>query len=401
VKSEVELLLAECQDQDTDVKIEGLAGGQSLEEQRVKMKRRCDIIVACPGRLIDMLNQQYTNLRRATFIVLDEADELLDSGFEQQLRLIMGQVREDRQVSLFTATWKEDITKLVEDICIVRPVRVQCGRPLSACKGIQQCFTYVPDVDKATEFGQKLSALRTVVERLREFLERGYKGLVFCNKESSIREVLDALQEIGIACEGFSSVYTQEKRTQTLARFKDGELSLLVCTQLLGRGLDFKDLKYVVNFDMPSRVVTYVHQIGRTGRAGGQGFSMTLLTDEELLRRNRDLIDCLKESGRELDIPKWFYWPKRPEWRNRVRARIYPDENHHLALEDTARPAFDWQRPWNGRGSGQRIKFLQACNGSGQRASGYGAARNWMQETARGRGTSQPRLGASLQWPVP
>lgn len=350
-----------------------VCGGDDQGEQRRAFLERVDIIVATPGRLIHMLNERHTNLLRATFVVLDEADLLLSEGFGEQVRLVLTQVRPDRQVLLFTATWEDNIEHFARETCKCDPIQVNCaGTKLSACKDVEQtfwCRDRVGDLWPPAE--GKMQVLHRAITKILPQLERGDKALIFCNRRETVREVVEELQARDITCEGFAADYSLDDRRAALERFMDPDahLPLLVCTQVLGRGSDFQRVRFVINYDMPSHLVDYVHRIGRTGRAGNKGTSLTLLEETDLWL-GREIIQCIE--GVDQVPPTWLRLEtskkKLEKWR-----RLHRDEKAKAlcggqpcnggALPPPSEPVHGTD--WNGRGRGRRDEFLAQCGGLG------------------------------------
>lgn len=352
-----------------------VCGGADEAKQKEEALHRVDVVVATPGRLIRMLNKRWTNLRRATYVVLDEADELLSHGFEDQVRLIMSQIRPDRQVLLFSATWEEAVEKLAHDVCDCKPIQINCGNTkLSACKEIDQTFWCVGRVGANWPVEEsKVQALCRAVRNLLQNLREGAKALVFCNTKDVVPKVVEFLKAAGLPGEEFSSKLSQHKRDKLLEDFRQhgpSEQPVLVCTQVLGRGHDFQNVRYVINYDMPGRLVDYVHRIGRTGRAGQRGFSLTLLEEVDL-RLAKELVQCLEHTAAQGPPP----WLKTESSKKRQvkYSRQFRDEGppaFGCALPapepvPTKEPGSSVQASWDGRGRGRRGEFLKQCCGCG------------------------------------
>jgi len=367
-----------------------LTGGSDSEEQATALLGKYDILACTPGRLLDFLHRQKTNLRRATFVVLDEADELLTSGFEFQLRMLMSQIRPDRQVCLFSATWPSQIEKLVAEVCSCRPIHINVGSiKLAACQAIEQCFKLIGECPQRCEFpgASKFDVLQTMLKKATSLMLRGQKGLVFCNKGDTATRLVDELRSRGgWRCAGLTGGVEQHEREATIRTFRedDSELQFLVCTALLGRGHDFKNVRFVINYDMPPRIVEYVHRIGRTGRAGQRGFAVTLVELSDLWIAS-DLSQCLHESKQR--VPKWLIEAKSKKKREAFRKwhrwggaaptalanwgmpPLPPSGGGQSAVAALADGTVDdecsaWAE-WKGRGSSKRHIFLQRCSGMG------------------------------------
>lgn len=359
----------------TQVKCVSVCGGEDIDEQSLQFLERVDIMVATPGRLQTLLEQKRTNLKRVTVLVLDEADQMLESDFERQVKTIMTMIRPDRQVLLFSATWQDTVERFARDVCAERSefmgsglveglVQVSVGgTKLAACETIDQQFWCPGRKDENDPMAfwhrseTKMRALVKAVQKILPCIEaEGTKGLIFVNQTDMVQQVVEELRKYDIPCVGFVGSSTPADRKALLERFRlrDSDLPFLVSTQVLGRGLDFHSVKFVVNFDMPDRIVDYIHRIGRTGRMGEEGFSLTLL--EELdCRFAKDLCECLKATGH-----------RRPEWLEREAARSKKlwKEYRALEAEGATLPQAGCLR-WKGRGTGRREEFLEELKGCG------------------------------------
>uniref|UniRef100_A0A7S4W2N4 RNA helicase n=1 Tax=Alexandrium monilatum TaxID=311494 RepID=A0A7S4W2N4_9DINO len=353
-----------------DVHVQAVHGGGGYAEQAAAFLGVCDIVVATPNRLIHLLNDKRLNLLRTTFLVLDEADELLSMGFEQQIRLVLSQIRPDRQVCLFSATWPDEVDRLAKEVCSYRPIHLNVGSiKLAACKTIEQTFRLVgnePGKIEPHRLGlSKLENLDVSLKDLADEFRRGAKALVFCNKVETVHEVVTFLQDRNHRCEAFSSLVPQAERHERLRTFRSENcpFQFLVSTKVLGRGHDFPRLGFVINYDMPTTMVEYVHRIGRTGRAGEEGRSLTLLEPTDLWMAKK-LVDCLNETSQ--DIPRWLQDASTNKKRKEYERLYYAKKNGTLqALQDSEATGARAQSDWKGRGRGTRHIFLQELGGTG------------------------------------
>ncbi|CAE8740409.1 unnamed protein product [Polarella glacialis] len=268
-----------------------LYGGAPKGPQLGSLRRRPQLVVATPGRLNDFLEPGTpgmapgVDLGSVRFLVLDEADRMLDMGFEPQIRKIIAKVPRKRQTMMFTATWPEDIRSLAADF-LTDPVEVRVGN----CDELEAN----PDIEQRVLFCSDLRDKHQQLEKLvKEF--QGKPVIVFVNT----KRLCDSL-----ACDIFDSVTihgdrTQEERDTALLAFRKGVSSVLVATDVAARGLDIKGVKLVVNFDNPPREEDYVHRIGRTGRAGQSGLAVSLLTDDDG-GAARNIMEVMKRSGKEV-----------------------------------------------------------------------------------------------------
>ncbi|XP_063702837.1 uncharacterized protein LOC134832661 isoform X2 [Culicoides brevitarsis] len=264
-------------------------GGAPKGPQIRDLENRAEIVIATPGRLIDFLERNVTNLKRCTYLVLDEADRMLDMGFEPQIRKIMGQIRPDRQVLMFSATWPKEVRNLAEEF-LRDYVQINIGSlTLSANHNILQ----IVDVCEEHEKDQKLMKLLQEITR-----EQDTKTIVFVETKRGVDEVTRSINRFGFgwrAC-AIHGDKSQQERDYVLNQFRHAKNSILVATDVAARGLDVEDVKFVINFDYPSNSEDYVHRIGRTGRSNQTGTAYTLFTPQNGPKAN-DLINVLREAN--------------------------------------------------------------------------------------------------------
>lgn len=368
----------------TKIACRALYGGEEISQQARDLAQRMDVAVATPGRLIALLNNRATNLRRATFIVMDEADELLGRGFGAQVRLILTQIRPDRQTLLFSATWDRIVDNLAREVCSQHPLHINVGSTkLSACRAIVQ------RLHKVEPSEHKLDLLCKALDQIRtQLCNERHRALVFCNGRATVEPLATDLAQRGYPCRGFHGHQEQAVRDETLRAFSSPESGvwLLVCTQILGRGYDFHNVRYVINFDMPSRVGEYIHRIGRTGRAGQRGFSLTFYTSGDCSAA-RDLCMVLRESGQQ--VPDWLHAEAKRFKKSGYAARWSNSSKEHQAstLQASWPPPTDPRSSWGGRGRGRRDEFLARCGGRGvARAAPPGLAYDFDDGSAMGPG---------------
>lgn len=246
-----------------------VVGGVSYNPQRDKLKRGCDILIATPGRLQDLIDQGACMLDQVQVLVLDEADRMLDMGFLPAVRRIVGYTRDDRQTLLFSATLDDaavgSITDLVHD-----PARVEIAPVTSTAETVEQ---YVLPVSLEA----KNALLARVLKR-----EGASRVIVFCRTKHRADACSRRLARAGITCAAIHGDRSQAQRERALKAFRAGECDVLVATDVLARGIDISDVRYVVNFDVPTDPVDYIHRIGRTGRAGEEGWSLTFVTPDDV-----------------------------------------------------------------------------------------------------------------------
>ncbi|CAO3608281.1 unnamed protein product [Cunninghamella echinulata] len=265
-----------------------LYGGVSKESQRAELQRGVDIIVATPGRLIDLINEGYCDLSEVSFLVLDEADRMLDDGFEKDIRSIMDSTPKSRQTLMFSATWPESIRKLAHEY-LNNPMRVSIGSTdLAASNNVKQI---VEVVDNPRDKEHKLIQLLNKIHRGRQ-----NRVLVFALYKKEATRVENTLSRSGFKVVGIHGDKNQAHRTLALSQFKDGSLPLMVATDVAARGLDIPDVEYVINLTFPLTIESYVHRIGRTGRGGKKGTAYTFFTPEDK-SHSGELINVLKQAN--------------------------------------------------------------------------------------------------------
>jgi ATP-dependent RNA helicase DDX5/DBP2 len=239
----------------------------------MQLQRRPQIIVCTPGRLSDLVNSGLLSLQNISYVVLDEADRLLDMGFEPAIRAVLSQIRPDRQISLFTATWPKEVRALASEFMGKSFYRLTVGKSLSPAKSVSQHIEFCEEFEKAE--------LLAGVLRLKKDEQKHFKALVFCNTKNSSEMLTNYLKKFNFNAECFHGDMTQGARTQAFNKFKLGRLDVLIASDAAARGLDVKDISLVVNHDFPRDMETYIHRIGRTGRAGAKGESISFVTQNE------------------------------------------------------------------------------------------------------------------------
>ncbi|XP_028126214.1 DEAD-box ATP-dependent RNA helicase 30 [Camellia sinensis] len=260
-------------------------GGAPKGPQIRDLQRGVEIVIATPGRLIDMLEAQHTNLKRVTYLVLDEADRMLDMGFEPQIRKIVAQIRPDRQTLYWSATWPKEVETLARQF-LRNPYKVIIGSPyLKANQSINQVVEVVTEVAK---YNRLIRLLKEVMD--------GNRILIFMETKKGCDQVTRQLRMDGWPALSIHGDKNQAERDWVLAEFKSGRSLIMTATDVAARGLDVKDIKCVVNYDFPSSLEDYVHRIGRTGRAGAKGMAFTFFTHSNA-KFARDLIKILQEAG--------------------------------------------------------------------------------------------------------
>ncbi len=255
-----------------------LIGGESMADQMRVIDRGVDVLIATPGRLLDMFERGKLLMTDVKILVIDEADRMLDMGFIPDVEKIVSLVSRIRQTLFFSATMPPEIRRLA-DAFLSNPKRISVSPPSSVAETVTQSLVMV-DMPRGSKPGsgpkEKRAALRKVLAE-----ETVKSALVFCNRKRDVGIVWRSLNRHGFNAGQLHGDMPQSSRTETLDTFKRGEITLLVCSDVAARGLDIQDMSHVFNFDVPSHAEDYVHRIGRTGRAGREGRAITFATTED------------------------------------------------------------------------------------------------------------------------
>ena len=266
-------------------------GGAAKGPQLRDLERGCEIVIATPGRLIDFLEQGKTNLRRCTYLVLDEADRMLDMGFEPQIRKIIDQIRPDRQTLMWSATWPKEVRKLAEDF-LKDYVHIQVGSMnISANHNILQII----DVCSEEEKGEKLMRLMEEIMG-----EQENKTIIFTETKRKSDLLTRNMRRDGWPAMCIHGDKSQPERDWVLNEFRTGKSPILVATDVASRGLDVSDIKFVINYDFPNQVEDYIHRIGRTARANQTGTAYTFFTYANSKLASQ-LIQVLQEAKQQIN----------------------------------------------------------------------------------------------------
>nr|XP_015816985.2 probable ATP-dependent RNA helicase DDX46 [Nothobranchius furzeri] len=262
-------------------------GGTGISEQIAELKRGAEIIVCTPGRMIDMLGAnsgRVTNLRRVTYVVLDEADRMFDMGFEPQVMRIVDNVRPDRQTVMFSATFPRAMEALARRI-LSKPIEVQVGGRSVVCSDVEQHVLVIEEDKKFLK----------LLEILGHYQEKG-SVIIFVDKQEHADGLLKDLMKASYPCMSLHGGIDQYDRDSIINDFKNGACRLMVATSVAARGLDVKQLILVVNYNCPNHYEDYVHRAGRTGRAGNKGYAYTFITEDQA-RYAGDIIKALELSS--------------------------------------------------------------------------------------------------------
>ncbi|KAK8976615.1 hypothetical protein V6N11_057215 [Hibiscus sabdariffa] len=261
-------------------------GGSGVAQQISELKRGTEIVVCTPGRMIDILctsGGKISNLRRVTYLVMDEADRMFDMGFEPQITRIVQNIRPDRQTVLFSATFPRQVEILARKV-LNKPVEIQVGGRSVVNKDITQLVEMRPESERFLR----------LLELLGEWYEKG-KILIFVHSQEKCDALFRDLLKHGYPCLSLHGAKDQTDRESTISDFKSNVCNLLIATSVAARGLDVKELELVINFDVPNHYEDYVHRVGRTGRAGRKGCAITFISEDDA-RYAPDLVKALELS---------------------------------------------------------------------------------------------------------
>ncbi|MBE5395232.1 DEAD/DEAH box helicase [Brevibacillus borstelensis] len=243
-------------------------GGQDIQRQIRALKKRPEIIVATPGRFMDHMNRKTIRLHGVEMVVLDEADEMLNMGFVDDIKAILQEMPEERQTLLFSATMPRPIQEIARNF-MKNPVTISIKAKELTVPNIQQQYMEVPEK-------QKFDVLCRLLD-----IHSPELAIIFGRTKRRVDELAEALNKRGYGAEGIHGDLNQAKRDSVLRKFKEGTIEVLVATDVAARGLDISGVTHVYNFDIPQDSESYVHRIGRTGRAGKTGLAITLVTPRE------------------------------------------------------------------------------------------------------------------------
>ena len=270
-------------------------GGMDMKPQTIELKKGVEVLVATPGRLLDHIEAKNAVLNQVEYVVLDEADRMLDIGFLPDLQRILSYLPKQRTTLLFSATFSPEIKRLAGSY-LQNPITIEVARPNETASTVEQRFYSANDDDKRRAIHQ---VLRT----------RGIKqAFIFVNSKLGCARLARSLEREGLKTTALHGDKSQDERLKALDAFKQGEVDLLVCTDVAARGLDIKDVPAVFNFDVPFNAEDYVHRIGRTGRAGASGLAVTLVSGSDA----RLVADIEKLLKTKLDIEALEYDEDRP-----------------------------------------------------------------------------------------
>ncbi|MDN3545709.1 MAG: DEAD/DEAH box helicase [Roseateles asaccharophilus] len=340
----------------TNLRVACVFGGVDMKPQTLQLKGGVEVLIATPGRLLDHIEAKNAVLNQVEYVVLDEADRMLDIGFLPDLQRILSYLPKARQTLLFSATFSPEIKRLAQSY-LQNPELVEVARPNATASTVEQRFFSVEDDDKR----------RAIIHILRE--RQIKQAIVFVNSKLGCARLARSFERDGLRTNALHGDKSQDERLKALDAFKRGEVDVLVCTDVAARGLDIADLPAVFNFDVPFNAEDYVHRIGRTGRAGASGIAVTLVTKadarltaeiEKLTKRKIELEALELEDERPRRAPRREGYgessgassyaaspapaPRAPRPAPASRDPFF-DKPYEPSLSDDAKPAWEKSAP--------------------------------------------------------
>lgn len=296
-------------------------GGQSIGHQIRALKQGVQVVIGTPGRVLDHLRRKTLRLDQVSMLVLDEADEMLDMGFQEDIEAIIKETSTERQTLLFSATMPQEIMRLSRKY-MNNPETVAISRKEVTAPTIEQVYYKVFE-------RSKLESLCRILDS-----EEIELGIVFCRTKRGVDELTEALQERGYLASGLHGDLSQAQRDKVMQSFRDSSIELLVATDVAARGIDVGNVSHVVNYDIPQDPESYVHRIGRTGRAGRKGIAMTLVTPREM-KQLRTIEKISKTSLESRNVPSIEEVMERQQsiWKEQLVALVEGDEDMTPFLE--------------------------------------------------------------------
>ena len=308
-------------------------GGMDMKPQTLELKRGVEVLVATPGRLLDHIEAKNVVLNQVEYVVLDEADRMLDIGFLPDLQRILSFLPKQRTTLLFSATFSPEIKRLAGSY-LQNPITIEVARPNETASTVSQHFYSVTDDDKRR-------ALKQLVK------QNGItQAFVFVNSKLGCARLARSLERDGLKTTALHGDKSQDERLKALDAFKRGEVDLLVCTDVAARGLDIKDVPAVFNFDVPFNAEDYVHRIGRTGRAGASGLAISFVSGSD----QRLVADIEKLIKKKIELEAVEFEEDRPRGRINTGRRAWGEDDPRDVLDAPSeqRPA---ERERDGRSS--------------------------------------------------
>ena len=300
----------------TDLRSTVVFGGMDMKPQTLELKKGVEVLVATPGRLLDHIEAKNVVLNQVEYVVLDEADRMLDIGFLPDLQRILSYLPKQRITLLFSATFSPEIKRLASSY-LQNPITIEVARPNETASTVSQHFYSVSDDDKRR-------ALRQLIKQ-----HAITQAFVFVNSKLGCARLARSLERDGLNTTALHGDKSQDERLKALDAFKRGDVDLLICTDVAARGLDIKDVPAVFNFDIPYNAEDYVHRIGRTGRAGASGLALSFVSGND----NRLVVDIEKLIKKKIELEAIEFDEDRPRERINTGRRAWGDDDPRDVLD--------------------------------------------------------------------
>ena len=319
-------------------------GGMDMKPQTLELKKGVEVLVATPGRLLDHIEAKNAVLNQVEYVVLDEADRMLDIGFLPDLQRILSYLPKTRTTLLFSATFSPEIKRLAGSY-LQDPVTIEVARSNATASTVEQRFYSVGEDDKRRALHQVLKT-------------RGMKqAFVFVNSKLGCARLARSLEREGLKTAALHGDKSQDERLKALESFKKGEVDLLVCTDVAARGLDIKDVPAVFNFDVPFNAEDYVHRIGRTGRAGASGLAVSFVGGKNDARLVADIEKLIKTK---IELEAVEYDEDQPRGRINDGRRMYEAEGNEPRRGEAHRETRERREPRDPREPSERREYRSA-----------------------------------------
>ncbi|MCH3964424.1 MAG: DEAD/DEAH box helicase [Clostridium sp.] len=262
-------------------------GKEPITVQTRKLNQRVHVVVGTPGRILDHIKRKTFNVKNIRYLVIDEADEMLNMGFIDQVRSIINKLPKNRSTLLFSATISSEILKLCSSY-MTNPTSIDIKSRDSVLERIKQTYYEV-------EAAKKFDLLAKLI-----YIEKPDSAMIFCRTKKNVEDLLCKMKDKGFPCSALHGGFLQSERIDAIRQFREGKFIFLICTDVAARGIDVEDVTHVINYDIPMEKESYIHRIGRTGRAGNTGTAITFVTRKELrfLEQTAETFNLNIEKGR-------------------------------------------------------------------------------------------------------
>lgn len=272
-----------------EIRITAVYGGASIENQIKDLRKGSQVVVGTPGRVLDLINRKVLKINQISFLVLDEADEMLNMGFKEDIDAILETTPKEKQTLLFSATMPPEIMKIAATY-MHDPLEISVGTKNSGAENVEHFYYQV-------NAKNRYLALKRIAD-----INPDIYGIVFCRTRAETQEVADKLIQDGYNADALHGDLSQAQRDHVMHRFRSGNLQLLVATDVAARGLDVNDLSHIINYNLPDEREIYIHRTGRTGRAGKKGEAITIIHNREL-HKIREIEKLLKKPINRRQVP--------------------------------------------------------------------------------------------------